>query len=459
MALFILLISLLLPPSPLKAASDQLTSHSSSVIHSLPRHSPYAPHSPYPGPYSPSPLPYPQTYPTGLQDSAVFRNPYEQPGPQELDDAIRTQDSDLAIPNHYVAAYNPAPLPVHHVPQPPHHVPQPHGPVLHHVPQPIPHVPQPVHHLPKPVALHGPAVHHVEQVLTHHHLKEYHPYQYDISKIPECAYTNQHYYNLTFCLQDDFYPVDTIKHELERNKPLVDRILSDITYQSADNLVDGLTKGQEEGYTYKHYYGSTKHQTYTDDYQGYTYAKEYYKEGGYLCPSDIFYGRPKRAVNTYNKWKVIVNLPDEYYAKGYGAGYEKYTQTQRLEQCMYPDAPCSFIDRAFHSSCLQKHNFVRLLAYTYEEGLHIDSFKLPISCSCHVSQPRHPYGYAKHPSYAYTPAPPGYQHSPTPVPSSYQHSPTPFPPTYQYTPAPHHQPTPTPYSHLPQHGKKRDPVV
>jgi hypothetical protein len=26
--------------------------------------------------------------------------------------------------------------------------------------------------------------------------------------------------------------------------------------------------------------------------------------------------RPKRAVNTYGKWKVLVNLPDEYYAKG-----------------------------------------------------------------------------------------------------------------------------------------------
>ena len=173
---------------------------------------------------------------------------------------------------------------------------------------------------------------------------------------------------------------DTIKHELERNKPLVDRILSDITYQSADNLVsisgisahyllfcisgiisyqqncwalsaplcasldeiaphisklfmfvfcsfvinidhcalsiivivgfslkfshirklienyslffacftlgisrfiahflyvcctwslqvDGLTKAQEEGYTYKHYFGSAHHQAYADDYQ------------------------------------------------------------------------------------------------------------------------------------------------------------------------------------------------
>ena len=39
-------------------------------------------------------------------------------------------------------------------------------------------------------------------------------------------------------------------------------------------------------------------------------------------------------MNTYGKWKVIVNLPDEYYAKGYGKGMEKYSQTQRLEQCM-----------------------------------------------------------------------------------------------------------------------------
>merc|ERR550539_1936005 len=117
------------------------------------------------------------------------------------------------------------------------------------------------------------------------------------------------------------------------------------------------------------------------------------KKGGYLCPSDIYYGRPKRAINTYGKWKVIVNLPDEYYAKGYGKGYEKYTQTQRLEQCMYPSAPCSYIDaHKLASQCLQKHNFVRLLAYTYEDGLHIDSFKMPVACSCHIHGPPKHYG-------------------------------------------------------------------
>ena len=97
---------------------------------------------------------------------------------------------------------------------------------------------------------------------------------------------------------------ETVKYELERNKPLVDRILSDITYQSADNLVDGLTKAEEEGYSYKHYYGHKNIQAYAEDYTGYSYYKDYYKGGGYVCPSDIFYGRPKRAINTYGKWKV-----------------------------------------------------------------------------------------------------------------------------------------------------------
>ena len=55
----------------------------------------------------------------------------------------------------------------------------------------------------------------------------------------------------------------------------------------------------------------------------------------------------------------------------------------------YPSAPCSFVEKKYYSQCLQKHNFVRLLAYTYEEGLHIDSFKMPVACSCHISEPHH----------------------------------------------------------------------
>ncbi len=61
---------------------------------------------------------------------------------------------------------------------------------------------------------------------------------------------------------------DTIHYELEHNRPLVERLLSDITYQSADNLVDGLTRASEEGYTYEHYYGKKKKmQQYGKDYK------------------------------------------------------------------------------------------------------------------------------------------------------------------------------------------------
>ena len=112
----------------------------------------------------------------------------------------------------------------------------------------------------------NPDHHHLPRHLPHD-LEEYIPYQYDITKIPDCAYSNKQFYNISFCLQDEYYPVDTIKHELERNKPLVDRILSDITYQSADNTVDGLTKVEEQGYNYAHYYGNGAHKSYKDDFK------------------------------------------------------------------------------------------------------------------------------------------------------------------------------------------------
>ena len=151
---------------------------------------------------------------------------------------------------------------------------------------------------------------------------------------------------------------------------------------------------------------------------------------------------------------------------GHGVGYEKYTQTARLEQCMYPGAPCSYISTAYHSSCMQKYSFVRLLAYTFHQGLHIDSFKLPIACSCHVSTPS-PYGptttspqqsMVHHPS----PSPhPAMVHKPSSTPSPHtvklhHHSPAPSPqPSLVHHPSPTsslhlvmvHHPSPTPSLH------------
>jgi hypothetical protein len=225
-------------------------------------------------------------------------------------------------------------------------------------------------------------------------------------------------------LEDHDYPLETILWAIHNAGPHVHQLLSDVTYQSADNLVTGLTRAEEEGYTYKHYFGATHSQhtqlaQYKPPYRGYTYSADYFKKGGYICPSDIYYGRPKRAMNTYGKWKVIVNVDqvpklhvvhqdlgkkkkrgatyDLGHDKGHHLVYKKpYTQTLRLEQCIYPNAPCSYIDSHFHSSCIQKHNFVRLLAWTHEEGLHIDTFKMPIACSCHIRQPIHFYHETSH---------------------------------------------------------------
>ena len=53
-----------------------------------------------------------------------------------------------------------------------------------------------------------------------------------------------------------------IQLEIDRNLPMLDRILADIPNQSADSLVDGMMKEEEEHYSYEHYYGSQKHQVF-----------------------------------------------------------------------------------------------------------------------------------------------------------------------------------------------------
>ena len=76
---------------PLSLSQD--LEESQSVVHSLPRLAPYAPYSPHPGPYSPTP--YPPYH--SLPDSPVYRSPYEVHGNKEVEDAVRTKDSDIAV--------------------------------------------------------------------------------------------------------------------------------------------------------------------------------------------------------------------------------------------------------------------------------------------------------------------------------------------------------------------------
>ena len=59
----------------------------------------------------------------------------------------------------------------------------------------------------------------------------------------------------------------TIKLEIVRNLVMLDRVLADIPNQSADTLVDGMERREEEQYSYEHYYGTQKHQVFTPSYR------------------------------------------------------------------------------------------------------------------------------------------------------------------------------------------------
>lgn len=47
--------------------------------------------------------------------------------------------------------------------------------------------------------------------------------------------------------------------------------------------------------------------------------------------------------------------------------------------------PCSYLTENFESSCTQVYNYHRLLSWDNTRGLHVDIFKVPTCCSCHLN--------------------------------------------------------------------------
>lgn len=111
-----------------------------------------------------------------------------------------------------------------------------------------------------------------------------------------------------------------------------------------------------------------------------------------MCRSTVFMAQPRRAKNLLNQWKVIVNLPGHKY-RGIAV-----SQMVRIEECSVPLSECSPHKSTNLSSelaskqqfpwnksrCLQQYDNQRLLAWTAQQGLHFDVFRVPISCSCHL---------------------------------------------------------------------------
>ena len=96
-----------------------------------------------------------------------------------------------------------------------------------------------------------------------------------------------------------------------------------------------------------------------------------------MCTSIIRYARPQKARSATGEWKFIVNTGE-------------HTQTLRLEKCSQPLEPCSYLTENFESQCTQVYNYHRLLSWDNSRGLHVDIFKVPTCCSCHLV------GYKEH---------------------------------------------------------------
>ena len=107
-------------------------------------------------------------------------------------------------------------------------------------------------------------------------------------------------------------------------------MIADVTLQSADDLIDGVSSSkcysqyqstcitrysdQENTYDFSHYFGTRRE----DDSHKH---RDFAQDGGFLCPSEIKYAKPKRGKTAQGTWKDIVNVND-------------YTQTLRMEKCL-----------------------------------------------------------------------------------------------------------------------------
>ncbi|XP_076059445.1 neurotrophin 1-like isoform X1 [Oratosquilla oratoria] len=208
-----------------------------------------------------------------------------------------------------------------------------------------------------------PAYGHHPQPAYGHPAPSYKHSYCDATATPTCASNS----TLNYCLEDEEYPEYEVKGAISADH-LFAKKYADVADQSADDLVDMITKDQEEAFDYSFYTGASTGDSPYD-------ATHWGGPEGYICPSDVAYAMPKRAQNVDGKWRVIVN--DVHY----------YTQTARLETCLYPEAACRALAPCYQSHCTQKYIYHRLLSYDpcdAYKGLFIDIYKLPSACSCHV---------------------------------------------------------------------------
>lgn len=210
----------------------------------------------------------------------------------------------------------------------------------------------------------------------------------------------------SICVDDFEYPEAAIIEEINKKRGSFQQLYSEVKGDTW-SLVDGLTRSQEQALSWDQF-GSNG---FTNDTSNESYSSgdrsphrnsyitmdddlmnneqtafrfsslvkdsnQNSKKSGFICSSEILYGKPKLAKNTKNQWKVIVN-----------AG--TYTQTVRMEKCLQPNRACSLVQSAAAamgatSRCAQVNAFHRLMVFEKGKGFYIDTFRIPSSCACYV---------------------------------------------------------------------------
>ncbi|KAJ0180178.1 hypothetical protein K1T71_004769 [Dendrolimus kikuchii] len=168
----------------------------------------------------------------------------------------------------------------------------------------------------------------------------------------------------TLCLSADDYPTEAIVQSIYRNKAAAGALLADFK-DPGEGALDGITAAQEAKYTSENSIMSNR--------RGDTANRDFASAGeaGFMCTSTVKYARPQRARATSGQWKYIVNTGE-------------HTQTLRLEKCLKPKESCTYLTDNFKSKCVQVYNYHRLLTWDQQNGLHMDIFKVPTCCSCHI---------------------------------------------------------------------------
>ncbi|KAJ8680650.1 hypothetical protein QAD02_016437 [Eretmocerus hayati] len=194
----------------------------------------------------------------------------------------------------------------------------------------------------------------------------------------ECTFFSE-----TVCLQTIDYPMDAIMRSIRNNKDMVVALLADFKVPESA-LSDDDDENEDidvPSSSYKTSYDHRYDKRYENRFETSNEIKRKYEfsgssaldnvEEGFTCPSQVKYARPQLARAASGLWKYIINTGE-------------HTQTLRLEKCSSPKASCSFISEHYRSSCMQVYNYHRLLTWDSKLGLHMDIFKVPTCCSCHV---------------------------------------------------------------------------